>query len=252
MATARFDAKKIAAIAFDWSGTISDDIIAVHRAVSTAWETFGITIERDPILWGQNSANSATADLKIRIAEATAEGDTATAERLARVTGEAYARVYEIALRGVIEGRGPGTIGKAVPTPIEGAVPALRRLRAAVGPAFVIEVISAHPQQMLAADVARYGLGGSMFGAVVGDCRNKGTALADLARRHSLGPRDIIYVGDTVGDVAAAKAAGVVSVGVTGGYHLESAIVAAQPESMFESAEEFIDRFVSERARVSK
>jgi phosphoglycolate phosphatase-like HAD superfamily hydrolase len=237
------------AIGFDWSGTVSDDVVAVYLAVCITWKSLGIEVfERDPIAWGMRSVGSAMSDLKHRADVARISGDAELAEKLERITPDQYDRIYGEALRVVVEGRGRGATGKVVPTPIQGVVPALKRLRAAVGPDFSISVISAHPAPMIAKDVDRYGLGGDVFDDIVGDCRDKATVIGEFAAWHSHEPGTVIYVGDTIGDIRAAKRAGVISVGVTSGYHGSSIVTDCHPDATFGCAEDFIDRFLLERS----
>lgn len=233
--------ENIKAIAFDWSGTLSCDLIAVHMAVCTAWATYGIDVEHDPIAWAHHSRTSAKADLEARLAAARG-CDHALADRLSRAIddGGEYAKQYERALREVISS------GKATPMPMAGVVQALKKLRAVVGPEFPLIVISAHPQGVLEDDIDRYDLGGKIFDEVIGDCINKRDALETFAVKHRIDPRNVAYVGDTRGDMIAARAAGVVSVAVLGGYHTREMIAEAHPDFTYDSAADFINRFMSE------
>jgi phosphoglycolate phosphatase-like HAD superfamily hydrolase len=166
-----------------------------------------------------------------------------------------YNEFYRRTLERVVNGAGPGTIGKIVPTPIEDAVPALQVLRDLVGIEFPMAVVSAHPQTMLVNDLNRYGLLGNededdifqqdmpVFDEIIGDCFNKADALTTFAKTHALDPKCVVYIGDSVGDVEAANRAGMTSVGITGGYHSAEMIQAAHPCHVFPNVAAFIDRF---------
>lgn len=236
---------EIKAIAFDHSGTISDDIIATHRAATIAGASYGIAVECDPIAWGLRAQSSAKTDILARAAMAREMGDVALAGRLAAITPDAFAEMFRRTLRIVVHGVTPGGIGRCVPTPIGDSVGALRKLRHAVGDAFPIAVISAHPQDLLTADLVRYGIAGGIFTKIQGDCFNKTDALIAFARTNGLDPKCVAYVGDTIGDMHAAQCAGVVSIAATCGYHSREMMIAMKPRFVFDDVAQFVDRFVT-------
>jgi phosphoglycolate phosphatase-like HAD superfamily hydrolase len=80
----------------------------------------------------------------------------------------------------------------------------------------------------------------AVFNEAFGDCFDKAVILGSFCRRHGLDPATVLYVGDTKGDVDAAKRAGVVSVGVTSGYHDAQTVTDAHPGFIFDSAASFI------------
>lgn len=69
------------------------------------------------------------------------------------------------------------------------------------------------------------------------ECRiglgGKPARLRAMRRRHRLGPRELLYIGDEVRDLHAARAAGAVSGAVTWGYNHPDALRARQPDHLF-------------------
>jgi phosphoglycolate phosphatase len=65
----------------------------------------------------------------------------------------------------------------------------------------------------------------------------KSDLLADLIRTHRLETRGTVMIGDTAGDVEAARANGVRSIGVTWGYGLPAAVERAAPDAVCYSVE---------------
>jgi phosphoglycolate phosphatase len=74
--------------------------------------------------------------------------------------------------------------------------------------------------------------GSSMFG--------KARALRSLMRTAKLDPRAVLYVGDEVRDLDAARAAGVRSVAVSWGYGGPHALAAARPTHLIEHPEQLV------------
>lgn len=96
-----------------------------------------------------------------------------------------------------------------------------------------IVVVSSHPEAHLRSEAQEYGLANHIT-RFVGDATNKAVeiirALGDTHTRSR-----VIYLGDTVFDVRAAKRAGVLSVGVATGYHSRDRLVAEEPDVVVDS-----------------
>jgi hypothetical protein len=145
-----------------------------------------------------------------------------------------------------------------VPKPIGNIVEWLFKLRKKVGPGFPLVIISAHPFDMLDEDLGWYGLGGhamvgsdyqvdtDLFDYVFAGRTNKAITLKEFADQYVLNFNSIAYVGDTCGDMLAAKAAGAVSVAVTSGYHTRERLVETHPDLIFENTADFIKQFVDQ------
>jgi phosphoglycolate phosphatase-like HAD superfamily hydrolase len=237
------DWSKIKGIAFDWSGTLSDDIVATHLAALRLGKSLEFEVDGDPIAWGRRPTTNQKTDIEQRIAEALKTGNSQLATSLSAL-GDSYASLYRFELHAVVNGQSDRATGRCVPTPVRGAIGALRILRETMGQGFQMAVISAHPCDMLAADVDRYQIPVDMFASVQGDCFDKSARLTALCLSWRLDAGQVAYVGDTTGDVAAAKRAGVVSVGVTSGYHTLEMIRDAAPDATFETVADFVDAFL--------
>ena len=94
--------KLLEGIIFDWSGTISDDLIAVHRAATIVGKTFGLVVDPDPFAWASRGPHTPVADIEKRAAQAARDGDTELAQRLQAVGVTAYIEAYTNALRVVV------------------------------------------------------------------------------------------------------------------------------------------------------
>jgi len=81
-------------------------------------------------------------------------------------------------------------------------------------------ILSSNAAENIAACLRANGVEG-WFDFVLGRPRlfGKGRALRKLCRRHRLDPAAVLYVGDEVRDLSAARRAGVASAGVTWGFH---------------------------------
>ncbi len=81
---------------------------------------------------------------------------------------------------------------------------------------------------------------GDAFDFVVGYPRlfGKATAIRQLLRQESVGPREFLYVGDEVRDVEAARKAGVDVAAVTWGYHAAELLSRHAPTFLWASPDE--------------
>lgn len=68
----------------------------------------------------------------------------------------------------------------------------------------------------------------------------KERTLEGILKKYDLQPDELIYVGDELRDVAAAKAAGVKSVAVTWGVHPRTLLLSAQPDFLVDTPEELL------------
>ena len=98
-------------------------------------------------------------------------------------------------------------------------------------------VLSSHPKKSLVQELKNYGLDTSMFLFIMGESRDKVSDLEYVAQ-HIRYKDKILYVGDGVHDVQAAKEACVHSCAITRGYHAEEMLRAEKPEFLIHSLSE--------------
>ncbi len=207
-------------IGTDWSGVISDDRIPVHLANMRVLERFGIapmTLEE----WlPQTTLSPREFFRNLGIME---NSD---------VLFDEYRRQY-----GALSERG------IRPTPYHDARTFFETL---VGLEFRPDVISSHPAEHLEAEAREYGIH-PFVGHFVGTAKDKGQEIWRILASRGINPRRYAYLGDTIYDIQAARAAGVVAIGVATGYHSRERLAQANPDLLIGSLSELM-HFMSARA----
>lgn len=102
-----------------------------------------------------------------------------------------------------------------------------------------IIVVSSHPRSHLLAEADEYGLA-PRIRQFIGDAHDKAAEIRQALERFRLRPHQALYMGDTVYDIQAGKAAGVVTIGVATGYHLEDRLRAESPDAVARSLSELL------------
>jgi phosphoglycolate phosphatase len=184
----------------DWSGVFSRDQGPVHEANSRMLAKRGITAPSFDIWMSQTAASPREA--------MAAQGILMSPEE---IFNEYDVTFGEVCAEGLI------------PEVYPDALWFFERLRDAGVPAVVI---SAHPERHLHVEARRYGLF-ELADGLVGSVPDKSVAIRHYA--DSMDPDSIVYVGDTVSDVASAKKAGVRAIAVATGYHPHEKLVASEP-----------------------
>ena len=202
-------------LCIDWSGTVSDDAALCHAASLEMGKLLGFAVVPDVTTWMRNSASSAHAEL----------------EKLGkRISNVDVAKYHLDCLNHALD-----SDTMSPPEPLPGAIEALHKIHR-LHPQLPIFIISAHPRQLLINDAKRFGIldaiGGEMH--IMGGCSNKTNCLEMLwsEYREQFGSwrSNVIYIGDTEGDMLAAKRFGATSYAVTCGYHTLDRLRAAQPD----------------------
>jgi len=98
-------------------------------------------------------------------------------------------------------------------------------------------VLSSHPSENLFQEAKIYGLK-ELFGCMTGGTRDKAKGLKDICQQLKTDQNRTLYVGDTIYDIRAAKAAGVNSAGVATGYHLKERLQQEEPDILVSSLSE--------------
>jgi phosphoglycolate phosphatase-like HAD superfamily hydrolase len=219
------------AIVFDWSGTISDDIAICHKSSQMLSARYGIPVCDDKMIWARSCATSAYYAAK-RCGSNASEEEIQTAHREAM-------RVLAI--------QQPDLVPQIIPC-VRNALETLVQRVAGKARLFVV---SAHPQTMLEKEVERYGLLSTVFAPkdIYGDCSNKANRLEALRRQGDLDVvyRKTIYVGDTSGDVIAARTYGAVAIAVASGYHDRARLASETPDMIYDNVPHFVEDFLFSR-----
>lgn len=200
---------------FDWSGTISDDRRMVYAANALMRQDYGL-----PPVAFEEWLGTVTMTVYEHFAQ---EGVTVGADAL-------WAH-YERRLGEVVAGgMRPEMYGDAADV--------LARLAGRDG--VRIGLVSSHPASHLINEVHGYGLA-DRFDAIVGSSRDKTSDIARIVAEWSTSPAETLYVGDTVHDIRHSKRAGVLSGGITTGYHPRPALAAEEPNYLFDSLSEITE-----------
>lgn len=94
-------------------------------------------------------------------------------------------------------------------------------------------LLSSHPHVNLVQETVRYGIQ-RFFELIIGNTTDKAFSLADICDRMGFDRKTVLYIGDTVYDLQAAKKAGVLAGAVSSGYHSYKRLDAENPVFMLE------------------
>jgi phosphoglycolate phosphatase-like HAD superfamily hydrolase len=220
--------KTFKAYGFDWSGTISDDLVAAYTAAAILAKEVGFEIEKDPLTWARHPASTPDAELLMKQAEKNAP------KSILEMTPEKYkarfAEIYGNLLR---------EESSLKPKPIPHVVESIKRLKE-THPNSVYFIVSACPSKELAVDVKSYGLDEVFGDRVYGSVSDKSKVMEHIMQETGIEPSDVIYIGDTAGDIKAGKKAKVTTVAVEG-YHSLEDLAQLNPDYTFNTLDIFIN-----------
>ena len=117
------------------------------------------------------------------------------------------------------------------PRPYPGAEATLSHLKS-IG--VTVAILSSHPSIHLEEEAELFGLR-HLLTNLTGDSSDKVAGLHQIMQGLGADKTRLLYVGDTVFDVRAAKEAGVVSGAILTGYHTRERLEAEQPDYLFSS-----------------
>ncbi len=122
--------------------------------------------------------------------------------------------------------------------PVAGMAETLELL---VGQGYRIGILSSNAHENVCEYVTRHGLTGFSF--IVGGAAllKKHSALRALLRSQRLRPGDLIYVGDEVRDIEAARAAGIRCAAVAWGYNSVQRLALEKPDYLIENPRELLE-----------
>ncbi len=203
---------RIQNIVFDWSGTLSSDMMPVYETVMKVFAHFGV---------GRISFDEFrdTYTLPYTI-HARMFGIAASREELDRVFAEHF--------------RNAG-----FPEPIPGAEKVLQQLKSS-GKRMI--VLSSHRQHFLAEEAARFFKGNHYvyFEKIFGDVHNKVAEIGNVLRQMNFAAAETLIVGDTGHDIAAGHEAGIFTAGVLSGYKSRKHLEEAKPHFIVNDVRELL------------
>jgi phosphoglycolate phosphatase len=204
----------LAAVLFDWDGTLVDSAEVSYRSFQQLFDSYGIAFDRD-----------------------------------------AFARTYSpnwiVTYRALdlpesdwpeADARWVGFYRKELATQLPGVAEALSALR---DRGLLLGLVTSGDRGRVTGELQRFGLAGGFAVVVCGqDVQNRkphpeGLILA-LGALH-VNPGQAAYVGDSPEDVEMARAAGVFSIGIPGGFPNREALAASKPDLLAGSLSEAVE-----------
>lgn len=196
---------------FDWDGTLVDTAEATYRCYERVFESFGIAFDRD-VYARYYSPNWYHTFRQIGLAE---EHWAVADERWL-----AHFACEEIAL-------------------VDGVHEALADLHARDVAA---AIVTSGTRDRVTREMVAHGVAvrfrECVFGSDVSSKKPHPEALFLCMDRLGVTPSETVYIGDSPEDIAMAKAAGVFSIAIPGGYPNRDALAAAEPDVMVGSLRE--------------
>ncbi|MBI1970579.1 HAD family hydrolase [Candidatus Woesearchaeota archaeon] len=184
-------------IIFDWSGTISNDILPVYLAAMAIFRNFGLA--------------------------------EIPQEQFMRTSVIPYLPFYQRYVPSISKEEVDTIFIDAImraphPVPFDGIGNVLRQLSLSKN----CIVMSSHPHQKLLSEARQYGFL-SYFQEIYGGIPDKTEVIRDIMKQHGFLQEETAYVGDMDHDILAGTKAGVITVAVTWGYHDEKKLAACKP-----------------------
>lgn len=204
----------IQAVLFDWSGTISDDRLPVYEANKKMCDYWSVPCESFEE-WVRSASMTVIDWFRKKGVEAS--GDEIYA---------LYRTYFQESLKAGIR-----------PAIFPDAHETLLRLR---NNSLPLGIVSSHPQVYLVQEARDY-LIGPLVEILHGDARNKVDSLKEVCLILGLERSTTMYVGDTIFDIRSAREAGLVTAGVSTGYHTHEALEAEKPDYLFTSLSQIMN-----------
>ena len=202
---------EIAIIAIDWSGTASDDRKPVYEANMRILDAHGKSrVGFDE--WISCRSPSAITFL----ATQGVTGNPAT------VLEEFKVMYSQVVAEGLL--------------PV--AYPDLKEVLSFLSERVPVIVISSHPHELLVHEAEEYGVK-EYIKSFEGSREDKAECIRKVCSQNNVELGTVVYLGDMVTDIQAAKRAGVIPVGVTTGYHRREWLAEEKPDAIVDSLTEF-------------
>lgn len=202
-------------VVFDWSGTISNDCVNTYNAAMKLRAHFGLPHDLPMDEWLKTTMPNAIDFLK-------SSGVDTDPKKIIELFQKYYAE------------------NDCGPKPYDDAEELLSFLKTS---GKNITIVSAHPSEELKNEIDEYGFR-EFIDEAIGGVRNKADELKSLFKKFSesgIEQSEIVYIGDMVSDIRAAKVAGIKSIGIVRGYHSEESIRMGNPDFVIKSLKELKD-----------
>jgi phosphoglycolate phosphatase len=202
-------------IIFDWSGTLSNDIIPVYKATMTVFDRFGVK--------------------RISLEEFRRQFELLYMNIYKKyfpkklINKEEIDNIFLDALR---------SIEKPRPFP-----QAKKTLEFLSGKGIRMAVLSSHPQKRILKEIGDYGYS-KFFVYVRGGVYDKTSSILKLMNECGFKREHTAFVGDTVQDIETGKGAKVVTVAVSWGYKPKEELSRANPDFLIEKPNQ-LEKIVS-------
>jgi phosphoglycolate phosphatase-like HAD superfamily hydrolase len=204
----------IGVIGVDWSGTISDDRRLIYELNMRLLERRGMPrFSFEKWIFGLTPLSASTVTF---LAEHGFEEDP-------KAVREEFKAIYSNILA---EGKHPV------------AYPDTKDVLSFLSNKVPVVVISSHPEEFLVKEASTYGVKG-YISAFEGGVDNKTERILKICSQSGEDPCNVMYLGDMVADIQAAKGAGVRSAAVSTGYHGRDWLARENPDLVVDSLTEF-------------
>lgn len=196
----------ITAVLFDWSGTISDDRRPVYEANKKMCEYWHVPCESFEE-WMRTASMTPIDGLRKK-------GIEASGDEIYSLYRTYFQESLESGIRPVVFPDARETLSR------------LQQIGLTVG------IVSSHPQVYLEQEARDYLLH-PFIEILRGDTRNKVETLKEVCQILGIERSTTMYIGDTIYDIRSAREAGLITVGVSSGYHTHEALEAEKPNHLF-------------------
>jgi phosphoglycolate phosphatase len=194
-------------IIFDWSGTLSNDLIPVYNATMITFEKLGAK--------------------RISLEEYRREFELPYMnfykKYIPNVNKEEQDKLFLGAIHSVEE-----------PTPFPQANRILEYL---LNKGIKMAILSSHPQTKIEKEINDYGFS-KFFACVKGSVHDKTETISEIMRQYGFEPNETAYVGDMVHDIDAGKKANVTTVAVSWGYQPKEKLSIAGPDLIIDELDQ--------------
>lgn len=204
---------KFRLIAFDWSGTVSDDRLPVYEANSRQARQYGL-----PVLAYEDWQHSASMTV---IQHFNQYNVPHSDDAIFAHFNEHYQQIYQGGLVPIVY-----PDAKKVLTAIK-----KQKIKTAI--------VSAHEEDQVKAEAKSFGIL-EHFDTISGSARNKTAALVRVCRDLGVDPSQTLYIGDTIFDIRSAKAVPMNAAGITTGYHTKESLAAEEPDYLLQSLSDLL------------
>lgn len=203
----------ISTLIFDFDGTIADTFDLAMAIGKKITDSLGVpSLTNEQIIHFRNaSIREAVRDLKVPLRKIPG--------LLMQVRQEIHQHRHEI-------------------RPIQGIVEVLREFRTCCE---LLGIVTSNSEENVSWFLKNYDLDFFDFGTYSSAIFGKASKLRNCINRHNLDKEHILYVGDTIGDIASCRKAGIKVAAVTWGYNAKEVLEASHPDICVSHPHELLD-----------